>query len=422
MSASDNDSCDNSAALVEQVKLAVEQQTPLTIVGGNSKAMLGQRPLHAEGSAAASAATSAAATELSTRSHQGIINYDPTELVVSVRAGTRMTDLVAVLDEAGQMLPFDPPQIEGSTIGGVLACGLSGPRRPFNGSARDYVLGARVINGQAQDLSFGGQVMKNVAGYDVSRLQVGAWGTLGVLLDVSMKVLPKPEMELTLQMSCEAHDLQAFAPLMRKPLPLSGAMQIGDARYLRLSGSEAAVQSAAAELGGEVLPDNSIWASVRDHDHPFFGTAYKNSAKDKTEKGLEEKHLNNADAQQSQTLWRISVADYAPELALSGEYLYEWAGAQRWLLTSQPSTDIFKVVQAAGGHATRYSLSHTPSQPDEPAFQPLSGGMQRLQKRVRDSFDPQRLFNRGRFHPELDVMSPSAGATIDNLTSEASTT
>lgn len=360
---------DDSAALVEQVKQAIETETPLNIIGGGTKSELGNRV--AENS-----------TVLSTRGHEGIITYEPTELVVSVRAGTPLATLTNALDEAGQMLPFEPQALPSSTIGGVIACGLSGPRRPFNGAARDYVLGTRVINGQAQDLSFGGEVMKNVAGYDVSRVQVGAWGTLGVLLDISMKVLPKPETEITIVQRARQRDLQAFAPLMRKPLPLSGCMLIGEDRFIRLSGSQAAVSVAAKELGGETLDDNGIWYSVRDHTHPYFRDAKK------------------AAQAEGKTLWRISVADYAPALGLPGDWLHEWAGAQRWLLTATAADEVFRVVDAAGGHATRYSFSES----DEPAFQPLHAGMQRLQGRVRDSFDPLRIFNRGRFHPELDVL------------------
>ena len=360
---------DNSSTLREQVEAALSAETPITIRGGNSKAALGQ------------AIDIDSTTVLDTRSHEGVINYDPTELVVTVRAGTSIQALNRTLDDAGQMLPFDPPALPGSTIGGVLACALSGPRRPFTGSARDFVLGMRVINGQAQDLSFGGEVMKNVAGYDVSRVQVGAWGTLGVLLDMSMKVLPKPELELTLCQHSMGQGLQAFAPLMRKPLPLSGAMLIEQDRYLRLSGSEAAVRTAADSLGGDVLEDNSLWLSVRDHTHPFFSAAQK------------------AVVERGKSLWRISVADYTPALDLEGDWLHEWAGGQRWLLTSVAADEIFRSVEAARGHATRYS----PSAADEPAFQPLAGGMRRLQTRIRDSFDPMRIFNRGRFHPELDV-------------------
>ncbi|MFK7860728.1 MAG: glycolate oxidase subunit GlcE [Granulosicoccus sp.] len=362
---------DVSEVLVEQVRQAIENEMPLRIVGGDSKASLGNQ------------VNDDNATLLNTRSHEGIISYDPTELVVTVRAGTLLSELNNALSEAGQMLPFDPPDWPGSTIGGIIACGLSGPRRAFSGSARDYVLGTRVINGQAQDLSFGGQVMKNVAGYDVSRVQVGAWGTLGVLLDVSMKVLPKPERELTIRQHCKHRDLAAFAPLMRKPLPLSGAMLIDDQRYLRLSGSDAAVRVAAAELGGDIIEDDKLWQAVRDHTHPFFVTA------------------REAADSQDKTLWRISVADYTPALGLPGEWLHEWAGGQRWLLTAASAEEVFRVTGAAHGHATRYSVGERQT----PAFQPLNGAMQTLQARLRDSFDPLRIFNRGRFHPELDVSS-----------------
>jgi glycolate oxidase FAD binding subunit len=357
---------DDSAALIARVQQAVAARQPLRIAGGNSKQHIGN-PLAVDSEL------------LSTGSHSGVISYEPTELVVSVRGGTSMAELHSVLSDAGQMLPFEPPSPAGSTIGGVLACGLSGPRRPFAGAARDYVLGTRVINGRGQDLSFGGEVMKNVAGYDVSRLQVGAWGTLGVLLDVSMKVLPLPEAELTLVHEVADQDTRAFSALLRQPLPLSGAMQIGRQRYLRLSGSESAVRAAAQQLGGDTAAATAqLWQSVRDHRHEFF-----------TQRPA------------GRTLWRISVADHAPALSLSGDWLFEWAGAQRWLMTDLPAVNIFDAAKAVGGHATRYAEGSA----TEPAFQPLEGPMQRLQMRVRDSFDPQRLFNRGRFHPELDKSS-----------------
>lgn len=356
---------DNSSSLTEQVQEAVRTGSPLRIVGGDSKAHLGDGDGHQPHAV------------LSLAEHQGIIAYEPTELVISVRTGTPLSALNDTLDAAGQMLPFDPPQLPSSTIGGVLACGLSGPRRPFNGAARDYVLGTRIINGQAQNLSFGGEVMKNVAGYDVSRVQVGAWGTLGVLLDVSMKVLPKPELEITLVQQSKAGDTGAFASFLRKPLPLSGAMLIGDQRYFRLSGSASAVKSAAQMIGGETVDDSDrIWCAVRDQTHPFF-------------------HLEDDG---EKTLWRISVADHAPAIELPGIFLYEWAGAQRWLISQAPADEIFQAAANAGGHAMRYTAKNSPGS----AFQPLSGAMLKLQSRLRDSFDPQRLFNRGRFHPEMD--------------------
>ncbi len=359
---------DDSAALLERVQQAASTATPLNIVAGNSKHWLGNHRALEE-----------RADALSMLSHSGIISYEPTELVVSVRTGTPVTELNRVLAEAGQMLPFEPPVLPASTIGGVLACGMAGPARPFAGSARDYVLGTRVINGQGHDLSFGGEVMKNVAGYDVSRLQVGAYGTLGVLLDVSMKVLPRPEAELTLVHAATPHDTPSFARLLRQPLPLSGAMLIADRRYLRLSGSEAAVSAAARELGGDTLPDDEsdIWQQVRDHEHEFFKSA-----------------------EGGKRLWRVSVADHAPALDLPGEWLHDWAGAQRWLQSDASAEDIHRAARAAGGHATRYCAGP----PGENALQPLDGVMRRLQSRVRDSFDAQRLFNRGRFHPELDTI------------------
>ncbi|MGQ7844574.1 glycolate oxidase subunit GlcE [Granulosicoccus sp. 3-233] len=366
---------DDSAALLERVRQAAAAATPLNIVGGNSKHMLGNhRPLDQRADA------------LSMLTHRGIINYEPTELVVSVRAGTPLIELNRILAEAGQMLPFEPPVLPGSTIGGVLACGLSGPARPFAGSARDHVLGTRVINGQGQDLSFGGEVMKNVAGYDVSRLQIGAYGTLGVLLDISMKVLPRPEAELTLVQEATSNDTQAFAALLRRPLPLSGAMLIDDRRYLRLSGSEAAVSAAARMLGGETLAaaESTIWQQVRDHEHDFFG-----------------------DSLGDRRLWRVSVADHADALAVPGDWLHDWAGAQRWLQSAATADDIHRAARACGGHAVRYASGPV----EEPALQPLEGVMRRLQARVRDSFDAQRLFNRGRFHPELDSLSGSQTAT-----------
>ena len=369
---------DDSAALLERVKESAQTKTPVRIVGGDSKKHLGNSSVEH------------VSTEVSMLGHSGIISYDPTELVVTVRAGTRLADLNKTLFEAGQMLPFEPPEFSGSTIGGVLACGLSGPRRPFSGSARDYVLGMRVINGQAQDLSFGGEVMKNVAGYDVSRTQVGAWGTLGLLLDTSMKVLPCPEKELTLSQESSAHDAQAFAAFLRQPLPLSGAMLIGTRRFFRLSGSESAVVAAAKELGGDEVSDAaSVWAAVRNQTHEFFEQAAGAHT-------------------QSETLWRISVADHAPAINIEGEWLYEWAGAQRWLKTSMSAKAVFEAAAAAGGHAIRYSGNAAVD-----SFQPLDGPMRRLQARVRDSFDPDRLFNRGRFHPELDVAFSTAKTTTD---------
>ena len=379
---------DSSQSLLDEVEHAVASRQPVNIVSGNSKHWLG---------------VTTPARSLLLREHTGVVNYEPTELVVSVRCGTLLEDLNTTLAEHGQMLPFEPPVLPGATIGGVLACGLSGPRRPFAGSARDHILGVRIINGRAQDLRFGGEVMKNVAGYDVSRLQVGALGTLGVMLDVSMKVLPVAEVEITLcQNLSTKNDLSNLIKLARQPVPLSAAMVLGDKQFVRLSGSESAVQAAVKALGGECPGGADIfWQSINDHSHAFF--------------------------QDERALWRISVADFTPPLDLAGDWLLDWGGAQRWLKTELPAEEIFTKTAAVHGHATYFysgaaarlnaaadALADTDAVAGDvrPVFQPLSGAMRDLQARVRDSFDPLRLFNPGRFHPELDEKdSPSGTAT-----------
>lgn len=352
---------DDSQALVERVLAASNTAQALAIQGGGSKAFLGM------------STGDSSADVLSTLTHAGVVSYEPTELVVTARSGTRLDDLIRVLDDAGQMLPFEPPRHPGATIGGVIACGLSGPRRPYAGSARDYVLGTRVINGQGENLRFGGEVMKNVAGYDVSRLQTGAYGTLGVLLDISMKVLPKPEAELTLVHEAKIDQTESMVALMRQPLPVSAMMQLDALRYTRLSGSESAVTAASRELGGDVLADaDKLWAGVRDQSHAFFAAPGD--------------------------LWRLSVPDFASALPLSGSCLINWGGAERWYVTEASAEEVYRVADAATGHAIRYRSSTDTSD----GLQPVTGPMQALQSRLRDSFDAKRIFNRGRFHPELD--------------------
>jgi len=361
---------DRTEQFVDQVRDALATKTPINIVGGNSKHFLGR---------------SLAANSLNTTEHAGVVSYEPTELVVTVRAGTSMRVLNSLLNDNGQMLPFEPPVLDTGTIGGVLACGLSGPARPFAGAARDYVLGMRVINGQAQTLRFGGEVMKNVAGYDAARLQVGAYGTLGVLLETSMKVLPLPEAQITVQQELsQANDTSAIVKFMRQPLPISAAAIIGKTQYIRLSGSESAVTAAAKTCGGlRLKEDDLFWQSVREQEHAFFKDA--------------------------RPLWRISVPEYTGALEIEGDWLLDWAGSQRYLKSDISASEIYAAANAVFGHATCYSPTLQPV--DTPLFQPLSGTMQRLQARVRDSFDVNRLFNRGRFHPELDIDSPALATT-----------
>lgn len=361
---------DHTDRLVEAVNDAVSQSQPLHIQGGGTKSFLG-RP--------------SSGTVLSTLEHCGVVSYEPTELVVTVRTGTRIQDLNDLLTDNGQMLPFEPPVLVNGTVGGVLACGLSGPARPFAGSVRDYVLGMRVINGKGEALRFGGEVMKNVAGYDAARLHVGAYGTLGVLLETSFKVLPVPEAQITLHQELDSElDNSALIKLMREPYPISAAAIDGRSQYIRLSGSELAVHAAARSIGGEIAQDGeSFWQQLRELEHAFFDG--------------------------EKPLWRLSVPDYTDALSLPGDYLYDWAGAQRYLKTDTPAEQIYKVMNELGGHAS--CITPDKLSQDAPVFQPLTGPMRDLQARVRDSFDAQRLFNRGRYHPELDnVASEPAGA------------
>lgn len=345
---------DASEALLEQVKQARENATPLRIQGGNTKVFLGRE---------------VAGEILDTRAHRGIVSYDPTELVISVRAGTPLSELFAALDAAGQMLPCEPPSFgEGATVGGMIAAGLSGPRRPWSGSVRDFVLGTRVISGLGTHLRFGGEVMKNVAGYDLSRLMVGSYGCLGVLTEVSLKVLPKPRqcLSISLDIDC-AHALANLAQWGQQPLPISAASHDGQRLYLRLEGGEGSVTAAHQRLGGEPL-DSGYWADLNEQRLDFFN------------EGL--------------PLWRLSLPNNLGPLDLPGEQLIDWGGAQRWLKSA--ADNIQSRALELGGHATCFShgVSETP-------FQPLAPALLRYHRQLKAQLDPQGLFNPGRMYAEF---------------------
>ena len=378
----DTSANDHSAQLQQAVEAARSARQPLAISGNGSKNFLSP-PV-------------TGLTSLSTTEHRGVMTYEPTELVVTARAGTPLQELQTTLAESGQMLPFEPPSYANDdTLGGVIACGLSGPRRPYSGSARDYVLGVRVLNGQAESLRFGGEVMKNVAGYDVARLQVGARGTLGLLLDISLKVLPLPEREATTVIELDqADDLSLVNSLARRPLPLSASAIIDRHCYLRFSGSEAAVSRALSEIGGSDLDSagadqtaSHFWASLSNQQHTFFAAMAAPA-----------------------TLWRVSVPAYAPALAgVSGQWLYEWGGAQRWLISRDPAESVFKAAAAAGGYATAWRVGDAALDTAALRYQPLQGVTLRLHQRLRQAFDPLGLFNPGRYHVGLDGQSRQAG-------------
>ncbi len=354
--------------LIDRIHSARAAKGALDIRGGGTKAFYGQAP---QGEA------------LEVKPLAGISSYEPSELVVTVRAGTPLAELEAALAEQGQWLPFEPPHFEpGSTVGGMVAAGLAGPGRAVAGGVRDYVLGASLINGRGELLVFGGQVMKNVAGYDVSRLLAGSMGVLGVIAEVSLKVLPRPVASTTLRF-----ELDQAAALLKlnqwggQPLPLSASAWWDGMLVLRLAGARAAVDAACKALGGELVEPTlaaDFWAGLRDQRDEFFAGARK-----AVEGGA--------------TLWRLSVPQTVPPLALSGEQLIEWGGAQRWLCTSAPAAPLREAAAAVGGHAVLFRGA------DKSAgvFAELPPAQERIQRQLKAAFDPEGVFNRGRLYPWL---------------------
>ena len=349
---------DNSEDLQQQVRDAIAGVVPLNICGANTKFFYGNKT---EGKV------------LDVSLHTGIVSYEPTELVITARAGTSLKEINATLVAQNQMLAFEPPSFaDSSTIGGTIACNASGPRRPYAGAARDFMLGCKIINGKAESLKFGGQVMKNVAGYDVSRLMVGAFGTLGVITEVSLKVLPKPETEITLVIpSSVTQSMLKIQQWQRQPLPISAISFDSQSLFVRISGTEKAVNQAKLQLGGDALASaDGFWRDINQHQSAFF---------------------NKKDS-----LWRISVPASTAPLSIDGEWFYDWGGAQRWLVTAVEAAEIRMAVQAAGGHATLYRGNNTIER-----FHPLSEGLKKIHHHLKNAFDPHGLLNPGRLYQDI---------------------
>ncbi len=351
--------------IVEQlqstIREAAAQHSPLCIRGGGSKDFYGG-PLRGE--------------PLHVSAYRGIIDYEPSELVMTARAGTPLAEIENTLRDRGQMLAFEPPHFGShSTLGGCIAAGLSGPRRAYAGSVRDAVLGARLLDGKADDLRFGGQVMKNVAGFDVSRLLTGSMGTLGVILELSLKVLPLPVAEATLRFEHTAADAIALMnEWAGRPLPLSATAWHDGKLHVRLSGAAAAVSAAIKQFGGERVDDNAAqryWHDIREQSTAFFTAA--------------------------ETLWRLSVKSTTLPLNLPGARLIEWNGALRWLATDADAAAVRAAAQFGGGHATLFRGGDKAVG----VFHALPPALHAIERRLKRTFDPAGIFNPGRLYSDF---------------------
>jgi glycolate oxidase FAD binding subunit len=360
------------ARLVDQVQTARVGKGQFRIVGGGTKGFYGNE-LQGE--------------PLDLRPLAGISSYEPTELVVTVRGGTPLVELEAALTERGQHLAFEPPRFTSSsgptgTIGGMIAAGLAGPARAAAGSVRDHLLGATLLNGKGEVLSFGGQVMKNVAGYDVSRVLAGSMGILGVICEVSLKVLPLPTATATLRFEmAQAQALRQLNAWGGEPLPISASAWWNDMLVVRLAGARAAVEAAVQQLGGESIAPAwaaTFWLGLRDQHDEFFSSA--------------QKAIDGGAA-----LWRLGLPQTAAPLTLPGEQLVEWGGAQRWLCTPATAAQVREAASAAGGHATLFRGRDKSAG----AFHPLSAPLARFHRELKKAFDPDRVFNPGRLYAEL---------------------
>ncbi|MDP1862782.1 MAG: glycolate oxidase subunit GlcE [Thiobacillus sp.] len=350
--------------LIARIRAAHADNTPLIIQGGGSKTFYGNAD---EGEI------------LATRTLNSVVDYQPKELVLTAQSGTPLADIEALLAEHKQMLAFEPPHFGGAaTLGGSIAAGLSGPRRPYAGSARDFVLGVRMVDGTGQALRFGGQVIKNVAGYDVSRLMVGALGTLGLITEVSLKVLPSPGAETTLQFELdEAAAIVKMNTWAGQPLPLSATSWHAGLLSVRLSGAHSAVHAAQAKLGGETVNDASaFWQRLRDQTTPFF---------------------DKRPSTWNQRLWRLAVKPTTPPLKLGDAQWIEWGGAVRWLISDLSETTLREAAQRYGGHATLFRGNA----PIDGAFTPLAPALLTLHRNLKQRFDPKGIFNHGRLYPDF---------------------
>lgn len=358
---------DISESLQQQVKDAISSKEPLFIHGGKSKLFYGH---------------TVDAKPLDISQHTGVVSYEPTELCITVRAGTRLSEIEALLTENQQMLPFEPPHyfdgnqtVDNSTIGGAIAAGISGPRRAYTGSVRDAILGVQIINGEGEIVNFGGQVMKNVAGYDLSRLMVRSQGTLGVLLNVSIRLLPKPSHDITISFDATQEEALGFFQKSRLQLyPISASTWYNQKVTLRLSASEKTLAVSKGKIGGDTIRDAAeFWRTIRDHSHHFFGRNNK-------------------------PLWRFSLPPATDVIShFDNEQLIEWGGAQRWMHSNTPANIIHSLASSHKGYATLFRSNI----PDTTHFTALDPTLLQLHKSLKYKMDPHHIFNPNRIYQGL---------------------
>ena len=345
--------------LCEVVRQASEASRPLQIQGNGSKSFYGPP---------------GTGDKLSTSELSAIVAYEPSELFITARAGTLLSEVEATLDDANQILPFEPPHYgKQATIGGTVACGLSGPRRPYSFAMRDCILGTQLINGKGEHLTFGGQVVKNVAGYDVSRFMCGAMGTLGVITEVSLKTIPKPESEITLvyeHMFEQASDF--MQRLLQTNLPVTASYYENNCLYLRFAGNENVIEKIKERLGGEQLDKSKqLWHSVKEQQRDFF--------------------------ESDKNLWRCMVPVNCGALSISGESVCEWNGGLRWYTSDDDIRSVMKITKSAGGYATLFRANS----PLTHRFAEPAAALKKLHLKLKQAFDPDNILNPGRMYPWL---------------------
>jgi glycolate oxidase FAD binding subunit len=373
--------------IVERIKVAANAGNPLRIRGGGTKDFYGQ---------------SLQGEILDTNLLKGISSYEPSELVVTVKTGTRLAELEAVLAEKNQCLPFEPPHFKsGATVGGMVAAGLSGPSRASSGSVKDFVLGVHMVNGKGEELRFGGTVMKNVAGYDVSRLMAGSMGTLGLMTEVSLKVLPIAPAEATLKFEySQSEAINMLNTWGAQPLPLNASCWIQEAAkgvlYVRLRGAVAAVEAAIKKMGG--------------NERGEYTGVLQNAASGNTTVAADWQALRNQSMdffklQGDECLWRLSVPDTAPDLQL-GDTVVEWHGAQRWVKLPYSNAALIRSkVNALGGNAILFVAAEvvntTANIENKVVFNPLKAPLDRIHRDLKKQFDPAGIFNHGRMFADM---------------------